>query len=63
MAYLITALAAFLAAGGLLSGFLGGLSGHQGALRSAFLIKCGLSKEVFIASGVVIALGLAAGFI
>lgn len=41
--------------GGLLSGFFGGLSGHQGALRSAFLIKAGLSKEAFIATGVVIA--------
>ncbi|MBI4423437.1 MAG: TSUP family transporter [Elusimicrobia bacterium] len=41
--------------GGLLSGFFGGLSGHQGALRSAFLIRCGLSKEGFVASGVVIA--------
>lgn len=41
--------------GGLLSGFFGGLSGHQGALRSAFLIKLGLSKESFIATGVVIA--------
>ncbi|MDA9808362.1 hypothetical protein N9B89_03150 [Flavobacteriales bacterium] len=34
--------------------FFGGLSGHQGALRSAFLIKCGLSKESFIATGVMI---------
>ncbi len=41
--------------GGILSGFFGGLSGHQGALRSAFLIKFPLSKEQFIASGVVIA--------
>lgn len=41
--------------GGLLSGFFGGLSGHQGALRSAFLIKYGLSKETFIATGIVIA--------
>ncbi len=41
--------------GGLLSGFFGGLSGHQGALRSAFLIKLGLRKEVFIATGVAIA--------
>ena len=41
--------------GGALSGFFGGLSGHQGALRSAFLIKFGLSKEAFIATGVVIA--------
>lgn len=41
--------------GGVLSGFLGGLSGIQGALRSMFLIKCGLEKEAFIATGVVIA--------
>jgi len=41
--------------GGLLSGFFGGLSGNQGALRSAFLIKAGLSKEAFIGTGVVIA--------
>jgi uncharacterized membrane protein YfcA len=41
--------------GGLLSGFFGGLSGHQGALRSAFLVKSGLGKEAFIASNVVIA--------
>jgi len=38
--------------GGLLSGFCGGLSGHQGALRSAFLLRSGLSKETFVASGV-----------
>jgi hypothetical protein len=41
--------------GGILSGFFGGLSGHQGALRSAFLTKVGLSKEAFIATGVLIA--------
>lgn len=41
--------------GGLLSGFFGGLSGIQGAIRSAFLIKSGLSKEAYIATGVVIA--------
>ncbi|PBQ34742.1 hypothetical protein CNR22_24185 [Sphingobacteriaceae bacterium] len=45
----------YLIAGGLLSGFFGGLSGNQGALRSAFLVKAGLSKETFIATGVVIA--------
>jgi uncharacterized membrane protein YfcA len=39
--------------GGALSGFFGGLSGHQGALRSAFLIRVGLSKEVFIGTTVV----------
>jgi uncharacterized membrane protein YfcA len=41
--------------GGVLSGFFGGLSGHQGALRSVFLLRCGLSKEAFISTGVVIA--------
>ncbi len=45
----------FLPLGGVLSGFFGGLSGHQGALRSAFLVRSGLSKESFIATGVVIA--------
>ena len=45
----------YLPFGGVLSGFFGGLSGNQGALRTAFLIKSGLTKEVFIASGVVIA--------
>lgn len=40
--------------GGVLSGFFGGLAGVQGALRSAFLIKAGLSKESFIASTVVV---------
>jgi len=39
--------------GGALSGFFGGLSGHQGALRTAFLIKCGLTKEAFIGTMVV----------
>jgi uncharacterized protein len=41
--------------GGMLSGFFGGLAGIQGALRSAFLIKSGLSKEAYIATGVIIA--------
>jgi uncharacterized membrane protein YfcA len=41
--------------GGLLSGFFGGLSGHQGALRSAFLIRAGLTKEAFIGSRAAIA--------
>ena len=45
----------YLSLGGILSGFFGGISGHQGALRSAFLIRSGLSKEAFIASGVFIA--------
>lgn len=38
--------------GGILSGFFGGLSGNQGALRSAFLIKSGLSKEAYIGTAV-----------
>lgn len=42
-------------AGGGLSGFFGGLSGNQGALRSMFLLRCGLTKESFIATGVLIA--------
>ncbi|PZX19536.1 hypothetical protein LX69_00805 [Breznakibacter xylanolyticus] len=41
--------------GGALSGFFGGLTGLQGAIRSAFLLKSGLSKEAYIATGVVIA--------
>ena len=45
----------YLTLGGLLSGFFGGLSGHQGALRSAFLLRAGLSTEGYIATGVVIA--------
>ena len=44
----------YLPLGGVVSGFFGGLSGHQGALRSAFLIRAGLTKEGFIATGVVI---------
>jgi len=44
-----------LALGGILSGFFGGLTGIQGAIRSAFLIKSGLPKEAYIATGVIIA--------
>lgn len=40
--------------GGILSGFFGGLSGNQGALRTAFLIKTGLTKETFIATATVV---------
>jgi len=39
--------------GGALSGFFGGLSGLQGALRSAFLLRAGLDKDQFIGTGVV----------
>lgn len=41
--------------GGVLSGFFGGLSGHQGALRSAFLVRAGMTKEAFIGTATVIA--------
>lgn len=45
----------WLVPGGLISGFFGGLSGHQGALRSLFLLRSGLGKAAFIATGVAIA--------
>lgn len=45
----------YMPVGGVLSGFLGGISGMQGALRTAFLVKAGLSKEAFIGTGVAIA--------
>jgi len=44
----------YLPLGGVLSGFFGGLSGHQGALRSAFLAKAGLTTERFVASNAAI---------
>ena len=40
-----------LSVAGALSGFFGGLSGNQGALRSAFLIRAGLSKEAYVGTG------------
>lgn len=45
----------YLILGGLLSGFFGGLSGNQGAFRSAFLIKAGLAKEAYVGTGVLAA--------
>jgi len=44
----------YLLPGGLLSGFFGGFSGHQGALRSAFLVKVGISTETFVGTNAVI---------
>ena len=41
--------------GGFFSGFLGGLVGNQGAIRSAFLLNYPISKEAFIATGVALA--------
>lgn len=42
--------------GGGLSGFFGGLSGHQGALRAAFLAKVGVTPGAFVGTNAVIAL-------
>lgn len=44
----------YLPLGGALSGFSGGLAGMQGAVRSAFLIKSGLTKEAYVATGAAI---------
>lgn len=46
----------YLPVGGLLSGFFGGLSGIQGPLRSAFLVRSGLSAEGYIATNAAIAI-------
>jgi len=45
----------YLFVGGLLSGFFGGFSGHQGALRAAFLAKAGVSTEAFVGTNACIA--------
>ena len=44
--------------GGIVSGFFGGLSGHQGALRTAFLIRLGLTKEAFLGTMVLSAVAV-----
>jgi len=44
----------YLVLGGLLSGFFGGFSGHQGALRSAFLTKVGVSPHTFVGTNALI---------
>jgi uncharacterized membrane protein YfcA len=43
----------YLPLGGALSGFFGGLSGHQGALRTTFLVRAGLEKEPLLGTMVV----------
>jgi uncharacterized membrane protein YfcA len=45
----------WLVPGGVLSGFFGGLSGHQGALRSVFLVNAGLDERAFVGTSVVAA--------
>lgn len=47
--------ARWLPVGGVASGFLGGVSGMQGALRAAFLVRLGLSKEAFVGTGAMVA--------
>lgn len=42
--------------GGLLSGFFGGFSGHQGAIRNAFLVHTNLDSVSFVATGAMISL-------
>jgi uncharacterized membrane protein YfcA len=44
--------------GGIITGFFGGLSGHQGAFRSAFLAQTDLDKASFIATSNVLSLGI-----
>lgn len=41
--------------GGLVTGFIGGLTGQQGAFRSMFLLRCDLEPSRYIATGVMIA--------
>ena len=45
----------WLPAGGLLAGFFGGLSGHQGALRAAFLAPLNMPPQTFAATQAVLA--------
>lgn len=46
----------FMPYGGALTGFIGGLTGQQGALRSMFLLKSGLDPARFVATGVMVAI-------
>lgn len=46
----------FVPLGGALSGFFGGLTGHQGALRAAFLVRLGLDKETFVGTTILSAI-------
>jgi len=45
----------YIPVGGVISGFFGGLSGHQGALRSAFLVGAGLGSAAFVGTASVAA--------
>lgn len=46
----------FVSLGGVISGFMGGISGQQGALRSMFLLKSGFDPQRYVATGVLIAI-------
>ncbi len=48
----------WLPVGGVLSGFFGGLSGMQGALRAAFLARTGMDSKEFIGTSVTIAVAV-----
>jgi hypothetical protein len=48
----------YLPVGGVLSGFFGGLSGHQGALRSAFLAATKITAKAFVGTNAVIGLAV-----
>ncbi|MBO6576501.1 MAG: TSUP family transporter [Rhodothermales bacterium] len=50
--------ARWLPVGGVLSGFFGGLSGHQGALRSAFLASTRITAKAFVGTNAVIGLAV-----
>lgn len=43
----------YLPVGGIVSGFFGGLSGNQGALRATFLIKAGLDTQAYVGTSTV----------
>jgi uncharacterized protein len=43
----------WLPVGGIFSGFFGGLTGNQGALRSAFLVKVGLESKEYISTNAI----------
>lgn len=47
--------ARWLPLGGLLAGFFGGLSGHQGALRAAFLSPLGMAPAAYVSTQAVLA--------
>lgn len=53
----------YLPLGGIVSGFFGGLAVHQGVFRNLFILKAGLIKQQFVATGVMVVLGKMMGLI